>query len=273
MNEFRLDPESLAFTLVTRKVNGCKACKEKGKEVSSVAFGNGFVRAYEVKDDVQPSKYELSGEFFKSSNADGYEEVIIDNENHENNFNKYGVEEVEKLLEIITERLKELLPNRENELEPYKLGQNLIITRPISEHGYFNLLLLQIPNKESKNCFECESIKNVSNREVYRTENFLVYVPFAPKTDFELVIAPKKHISFKACDSILLFDLAAIIKRTFAAIDNKLTWAIMQSSHGHFKIKIFREKIDAYGLLGINKVNVSPDILAKEIRDSKKYDS
>ncbi len=261
MNEFRLDPESLSFTLITSKVDGCKACKEKGKEVFSIPSSHGLVRAFEIKDDVQPSKYELSGEFFKSSPADGYEEVVVDNEKHEDKLKTYTVEEIEELLAILKDRL--------DALNKYNLGQNLVITRAPEEHGYFDLLLLPIPRKEAKGCFECESLKNPGNREIYSTENFLVYVPFAPKADFEMVVAPKKHIGFSQCDPMLLFDLAGIIKKLSAIREKETTWAILQSGHGHFKLKFFGGKTTPYDILEVKKATINPDLLAKEIRDTK----
>ncbi len=270
MNEFRLDPESLVFTLITKKTDECRACTTKDKAISSMEFLKGFVRIYEIKDDVQPSKYELVGDFFKSSNADGYEEILVDSEKHENNLMAYGVEEIEKLLNILVNRVNDLQPERENELEPYKLGENLVISRSSGGHGYFDLIITKIPKKEGKLCFGCESIKNSGNREVYKTENFVVYVPFAPKYGFELVIAPRQHLQFKLCDSSRLFDLAAIIKKIFNAFGKELNMAVSQNAQGHFKVTISNGKLDSYSMLGINRVENSPDILAKEIRDSKK---
>ncbi len=262
INEFRLDPESLSFTLITNKVEGCKACKEKGKDIVSMPFRRDRVRVYEIKDDVQPSKYELSGEFFKSSPADGYEEVIADSELHENKFKTYTVEEIEEFLILIKDRL--------DSLARYDLGKNVIITRAPEEHGYFDLLMLPVPRKETKECFECGSIKNADNREIYNTENFLAYVPFAPRFDFEIAIAPKRHIGFNQCDPMLLFDLAGIIKKFSGLSEKEITWAILQSGHGHFKLKLFVGKIDPYEILDVKRTIINPDLLAKEIRDTKK---
>jgi hypothetical protein len=270
MNELRLDPESLSFTLVTKKSTACKACKEKDKALASFPFKKGLVRVYEIRDDVQPSKYELSGDFFKKSNADGYEEVLSENEGHEDKFKGYSAEEIESLFSILVNRVNELQPERTVELEPYNVGQNLTIVRNGGEHGFFDLFMLQVPKKEGKICFECESIKNVGDREVYKTENFIVYVPFAPKKDFELVISPKKHLSFKRCDPVLLFDLAGALKRVLEMNNKKMTWAIIQGGEGHFKIKMFEGEVDPYEILGINRIDTNPDVLAKELRDAKK---
>ena len=262
VNEFRLDPESLSFTLITNRSEGCKACKGKGNDIASAPFMRGRVKVYEIKDDVQPSKYELSGEFFKSSLADGYEEVVVDSDNHENKSKTFTVEEIEQLLSILEDRI--------NSLDKYKLGQNMMITRTQEEHGYFDLLLLPIPRKETKGCFECESLKNASNREIYSTENFLVYVPFAPRSDFEIVVAPKRHIGFGQCDPMLLFDLAGVVKKLSGIHEKEATWAISQNAGGHFKLKFLGGKANPYDLLEIKIATINPDLLAKEIRETKK---
>ena len=262
MNEFRLDPELLSFTLITKGGPACKACMEKEKARESIPFKRGFVRIYELKDDVQTSKFELSGDVFKSSNAHGYEEIIVDNEEHKDAFKTYTQEDVEKLLTLLVEQAAYI--------EKYDLGQNLIIKREMNAHGYFDLFVLPVPKKEGKTCFECESIKNTGNREVYKTEHFVVYAPFAPKYDFELVIAPKRHISFSAADSVVLFDLAGIIKRMSDAYKDIKSWAVTQDADKHFKIKLFGDDVDPYEIAGIRKITTNPDVLAKTIRDDKK---
>jgi galactose-1-phosphate uridylyltransferase len=262
MNEFRLDPESLSFTLVTKEDPACKACIEKEKARESVPFKHGFARIYEIKDDVQTSKFELSGEIFKSSNAHGYEEIIVDDENHKDAFKTYIQDDIEKLLMILVEQTIYI--------EKYDLGQNLVIKREMNAHGYFDLLVLPVPKKESKTCFECESIKNTGNREVYKTEHFIIYVPFAPKYNFELIIAPKKHIPFSAADPVILFDMAGIIKRVVNSYNNINSWAIVQDANNHFKIKLFGKDVDPYEIAGVRKITTNPDVLAKTIRDDKK---
>ncbi|MCL5009887.1 MAG: hypothetical protein M1433_02845 [Candidatus Parvarchaeota archaeon] len=262
MNEFELDPESMSFTLISDAKETCKAC-EKGTELASIPFDRGFTSVYEVKNDVQPSKYELTGGFFKSSPAHGYEEIVVDSKSHENRLKKYSIEEIEQLLSILVERV--------NEIDKYGFGGNLVITRTTEGHGYFDIFILPVPKDERKSCVECGILQNVSDKEIYRTENLVVYVPFAPKYEYELSVSPKIHMKFGDCDEVILFDLAAIIKKTLDSSKGENTIAIVQRTDNHFKLVITDGKKDAFELLGINKVSTSPSAVAKKIRDSKVY--
>lgn len=270
MNEFRLDPESLSFTLVTGKSTACKACRDKDTALLSLPFGRGMARIFQVKDDIQPSKYELRGGLFKLSEADGYEEVIVDNENHSDAFKDYSTEDVEKLLSVLADRVKELRPEGDSRPEPYKVGENTIITRGAKEHGYFDLLMLRIPKKERAQCFECESLKNTGGREIYKNENFTVYVPFTPRNGFDLVLAPNKHMAFASCDPVMLFDVASMVKKVLGVTDKKLTWSIIERGDGHFKIRFVEGDVEPYTMLGISRIDINPEMMAKGIRESKK---
>jgi galactose-1-phosphate uridylyltransferase len=264
MNEFRLDPDTMTFTIVTDAKEECKACVDNGEEIASIPFDRGFTKVYEIKRDVQPSKYELTGSLFKSSVAHGYEEIIIENKEHENRIRKYTNEEIEQLLSIVAERVAEI--------EKYGLGGNIVITRKTDGHGFFDVFILPIPKNERKSCMECEAIQNIGDREVCKTENFVVYTPFAPKYDFELVISPRTHRQFKDCDNTVLFDLAAVVKKTLESQKVDLTMAIIQGQDGHFKMSVVGGSRNAFELLGVSRVRINPSVLAKEFRDAKVYE-
>ncbi len=263
MNEFRLDNDSMSFTLISEGKDGCKACAVNGEPLASVPFDRGFTNIYEVKSDIQPSKYELVGSFFKSSGAHGYEEIIVENKEHDNNIRKYTIEEIEQLLSIVVDRT--------NEIDHYSFGENLVITRKTEGHGFFDVFVVPIPRNERKLCLECEELQKTEDREVYRTENFVVYTPFAPKYDFELVASPRLHRQFKDCDNMVLFDLAAIIKKTLDFQKEDVTIAVVQNADKHFRVRIVGGSREAFELLGVPKVRVDPSVLAKGLRDANLY--
>ena len=146
--------------------------------------------------------------------------------------------------------------------------ENMVIIRHLDQHGYFDTLLLHVPTQKvpGSRCTECENVNNTNDREVYKTENFVLYVPFAPKYGGEVIISPRKHLAFEDCDSVVLFDLAGVLKRLLEKQPQETTIAIVQMADRHFKVKLFHGAVDAYSVLGINRIDRSPEDISKELR-------
>ncbi len=265
MNEFRLDLESVSFSLISKPTEGCKVCRNKEPEIASIPFKSGMIKVYEIKDDVQPSKFELRGDLFKSSVADGYEEILVDSQKHGDAFRGYSKEDMEKLFEIISDRVKSL--------KSYELGENLIVTRYLKGHGAFDLNLLHIPTKEGDKCIECEYIKQTSDREIYSDENVIAYVPFAPKNEIDITISPKKHISIDEVDPIVLFDITGLLKRLVDIVNEKSTLVILQKADGHFKLKLYGGDVSQFDVLDIKKLVNSPENVAKGLKEKLEYEN
>ena len=259
MNEFRLNPDTLQFGIVTPRPAECMACKTKGQLIESVPFKGEDIKVYEIKERVQPSKYELKGKDFKSSPAHGYEEILVDQSSHGDKFYSYSVEDISKLLLIIK--------NRKTALSKYDFGENFIATRYLQGHGYFDLMILPVPNNVYKKCIQCVNIENVDGREIRRTENFIEYVPFFPIKEIEIDISPIKHISFDVMDEVLAFDLAGMIANTLSKLKEKnMTLAILEDKNKHFSVKILPGELDAFSLLNIKELQVSPEAIAENLR-------
>ena len=262
MNEFRLDPETLNFTLISEGPLNCPACKKGIKPIAAADFRKDYIRAYEIKDNIQPSKFELSGEFLKTSRADGYEEILVDSEKHGDPFESYTPEEIESLLMFISQRVKSM--------EKYEFGKNLEVSRYLKGHGLFDMIVLDIPNHDKGKCMECAEISNAGVREIYRNEHVIAYVPFAPRDGFEFAITPLKHISITDLDQVLAFDIAAVIKKFTRFAGGDTTISVHQPGNSHFSIRFYQGERNPFEILGIEKIDYYPESLAKEAGEKLK---
>lgn len=259
MEEFRLDPVDLTFDLLSNEKAGCRECMPLKDSIKSIEFKGGYIKIYEVKDRVQPSKYQLEGTFFKHSNAHGYEELIVENEKHSSNFLSYSADDIEKLLIIISERL--------NELKNYDLGKNISVSRYVNGHDYWDLVVLPVPMHNTEKCYVCESLNYTGNREVYKTEKLIAYTPFSPKKNELLRITTIKHTPAEEIDNVLAFDIANFLIKITKKIKKDITFCIKQSGAEHFEIEVMSGNIDPIDILGINRINYSPEETAKKISE------
>ncbi len=265
MNEFRLDPETMNFTLVSEAKLDCPACRKDIKPIAAADFKSDYIRVYEIKDSVQPSKFELSGELLKSSKADGYNEIIVDSKEHGDPFSSYSAEDVENLLMFVSSRVKSM--------DKYSFGKNIEISRYLRGHGFFDLVILDIPNYDKSKCIECAYVANTGSREAYRTEHFVAYTPFAPRTGLILSVSPLKHIQITDIDPVTAFDLAGLIKKVINALGDDVTMTIHQPGNGHFSVRFYAGERNPFSLLGINKISLAPEELAKEIGEKLKNET
>ncbi|MCL4398669.1 MAG: hypothetical protein M1322_00030 [Candidatus Parvarchaeota archaeon] len=259
MEEFRLDPVDLTFDLISNEKTGCRECLPAENAVKSIEFKNGYIKVYEMKDRVQPSKYQLDGKFFKRSNAHGYEELIVENEKHSANFASYSADDIEKLLLVVAERL--------NELKAYEIGKNISVSRYVNGHDYWDMVILPIPMHNLEKCHICESLNYTGNREVYKTENIIAYVPFSPKKNELLRITTRKHTAIEDLDSIVAFDIANLLMKIIGKLTKEITFDIKQSGADHFEIEVLAGENDPIEALGITRINYSPEETAKKVSE------
>ncbi|MCL4373046.1 hypothetical protein M1384_03215 [Candidatus Parvarchaeota archaeon] len=259
MEEFRLDPVDFAFDLISNEKTGCRECLPPESSIKSIEFKKGYIRVYEMKDRIQPSRYQLDGKFFKRSNAHGYEELIVENDKHSSSFSGYSADDIEKLLLIISERL--------NELKAYEIGKNISVSRYVNGHDYWDLVILPIPLQTAQKCHICESLNYIGNREVYKTENIKAYVPFSPKKNELLRITTTKHMAIEELDSVIAFDIANLLIKIMKKLTKEITFDIKQSGADHFEIEVIMGETDPIEALGITRINYSPEESAKNINE------
>ena len=257
MEEFRLDPVDLTFDLISNEKTGCRECLPEVDAIKSLEFKNGYIKMYQMKDRVQPSRYQLDGKFFKLSNAHGYEESIVENTKHSANFASYSADDIEKLLLVVSERL--------NELKAYDLGKNISVSRYVNGHDYWDLVILPIPMHNTQKCHICEGLNYTGNREVYKTENIIAYVPFSPKKNELLRITTIKHTAIEGLDSVIAFDIANLLIKIISKLTKEITFDIKQSGADHFEIEALVGESDPIEALGITRINHSPEETAKKI--------
>ncbi|MCW1301772.1 MAG: hypothetical protein OH316_01395 [Candidatus Parvarchaeota archaeon] len=264
MGDFRLDPDNLNYTIILPKDKStCKVCSIKEEPAQVLKFDSKQVKIYPIKTEVEPSKFELQGDRFKSSPSHGYEELIVDREKHGDNFSNLSPEDTAKLLSVISDRIIAL--------SDYKIGDNIIITRCLSGHGAFDLHILPIPKFERRGCSVCKDNLNTKDREIYKDENFVIYAKFAPISDLDIVISPIKHLSFEALDEVLLFDLAGLIQRLIKTLNSgDISLVIYESAGRHATVEVLSGCVSAYRFLQINEVNVAPEEAAKKLREKFK---
>jgi hypothetical protein len=259
MEEFRMDPVDLTFDLISSEKTGCRECLTAGDAIKSIEFKKGYIKIYEMKDRVQPSIYQLEGKFFKHSNAHGYEELIVEDESHSANFASYSADDIEKLLLIVSERL--------NELKGYNIGRNISVSRYVNGHDYWDLVILPIPKHSAERCHICESLSYVGNREVYKTENIIGYVPFSPKKNELLRITTIKHSAIENLDNVIAFDIANLLIKIMNKFTKGITFDIKQSGTEHFEIEVIAGERDPIEALGVTRINYSPEKTAKKISE------
>lgn len=258
MNEFRLDNSDLSFVLIAEQESGCKACEHPKEAVISLDAAGVKLKAYEINGSIQPSKYALEGGVFKHSNADGYEEILVENDNHSDKLQAYSTEDLGDLISMIKERV--------SALSTYDFGRNIVISRRMGGHGYFDITITKIPHTNGNVCLVCQDAKNTANREIKRTENLVAFVPYSPHQEKEIEIAPFRHLRIEDMDSVLAFDLAGFIKRLMSA-DKFETIALVEREDGHFIAKLYGKEIYNMEITNIRTVNTEPELLAKTIRE------
>ena len=103
-----------------------------------------------------------------------------------------------------------------------------ILTTPLIDAGLRRTLeTAQKYFKEKGSCVYCQMNnweKRVKKRIVFENKNFLVICPFASKAAFEMVITPKKHLSyFEQITEEEKLDLAEALKQTMGRLNAGLS--------------------------------------------------
>lgn len=259
MEEYRFDPIDMSFSLVSDEKEDCKECAYTKDEIKSIEFKNGYVKIYEIKDRVQPSKYELTGQFFKKSNAHGYEEIIVENDRHSPSLINYEAEDLEKMLLIISSRVEEI--------KKYEIGNNISASRYVNGHDYWDLVILPIPRYTAEKCFICSGMKNLESREVFRTSSIVAYIPFSPNKNDVIRITTIKHTPIEELDSVVAFDISTLLMKIIKKLKSDITINIMQSGTDHFEVSVLSGNVDPVEALGIKRVKYSPEETAKKLSE------
>lgn len=161
------------------------------------------------------------------------------------------------------------------------VGLPIIPTEIENIYNNFNIF-----KKSTNNCLMCGIIENeqkFKERVVFESEHFIVFVPYAPKTSYEVMIVPKKHISsFASFEEILIEDFSICLKKLLNSVKmlrENICYnicfmdSIKNDEDFHFYVKIIPRLGNAAGFefatnMYINQV--LPEIAAKRYRENLK---
>jgi len=162
-----------------------------------------------VQSDVSNEKFE--GPLYKVMNAVGFHEVVVTRD-HKKQIAHFTTAQVKELFDVYQERYLDMMNERfVNYIAIFhnygpQAGASIahphsqIITTPLVDADLRNALAnAQDYYKDHQRCIYCqmnEWEKKVGERIIFENDDFLAICPFASKTAFEVIISPKKHLSY-----------------------------------------------------------------------------
>ncbi|PIR72260.1 MAG: galactose-1-phosphate uridylyltransferase [Candidatus Nealsonbacteria bacterium CG10_big_fil_rev_8_21_14_0_10_36_24] len=201
----------------------CPFCNLSKQEKPTLIFNKGRKMANGPWTTVVvPNKYpaflpypELNerteGKLHKKMNAVGFHEVVITFD-HQRQLAQFSIEEIKEVFDVYQQRYLDLMDKKfVNHISIFhnhgrEAGSSIshphsqIITTPLID------IDLQAALDRSKNyyekvgeCIYCRLNKwekKIKKRIVFENNGFLVVCPFASKTAFEVIISPKKHLTY-----------------------------------------------------------------------------
>lgn len=204
------------------QVGECPFCKIQSQERPVLVYSHGEKKnAKDLKDwtvVVIPNKYpmlvpsqkkeEKKTGPYRRLKAGGFHEVIVFKD-HNKDFSQLSLSEIEEIIYCYEDRIKEFKKHDfiKAAVVLHNRGKRAGATQP---HPHSQILGLPLIDKEFKTaldnsekhyednseCLQClinRTEKKNKERIVFENEDFLCYVPFAPKFAFETIIVPKRH--------------------------------------------------------------------------------
>lgn len=191
----------------------CPFCKIKGQEKPVLVYPNTIVIPNKYPAFIPCPKLEerREGEFYEKINAAGFHEVVITRD-HKKSLGQLSIKEVKEVIDVYQERYLSLMDkNFVNHISIFhnhgeEAGASIshphsqIITTPLIDVD-LKRALLNSENyyKNTGKCIYCqmnEWERKVKKRIVFENKEFLVVCPFASKSAFQVIISPKKHLSY-----------------------------------------------------------------------------
>ncbi len=235
----------------------CPFCNLKSQERPTLVFLKGKKIALDPGDKIPeewttvvvPNKYpavipsdkldeHIEGELYKTMNAVGYHEVVI-TRSHKKHLALFSVEEIKEVFDVYQERYKDL--SKEKFVNYISIFHNhgkeagasvahphsQIITTPLIDADLDRALFnAGTYFKEQGACVYClmnNWERKANKRIVFENKNFLVICPFASKMAFQVIISPKKHLSyFERTSEQEKYDLAEAFGAGLGKLNNGL---------------------------------------------------
>lgn len=153
----------------------------------------------------------IEGGLYQTMNAVGFHEVVITRD-HKKSLGRMEISQIKEVIDAYQERYLDLMEKPHvNYISIFhnhgaEAGASIfhphsqIITTPLLDVDLSRALSnTQRYFKKYRKCPYCqmdEWEKKVKKRIIFENENFLVLCPFASKVAFEIIISPKKHLSY-----------------------------------------------------------------------------
>jgi UDPglucose--hexose-1-phosphate uridylyltransferase len=208
----------------------CPFCNISTQEKPTLIFSRGRRFSFEKWDKVPkdwtliviPNKYpafspypeldrRIEGRLYQKINAAGFHEVVV-TRHHTKQMAQFSVEQVKEVFDAYQARYLDLMPQKfVNHISIFhnhgeEAGASIahphsqIISTPLIDVDLRNALSnSKVYSKKEKKCVYCrmnEWERKVKKRVVFENKDFLVVCPFASKTAFQVIVSPKKHLSY-----------------------------------------------------------------------------
>lgn len=191
----------------------CPFCKIKGQEKPVLVYPNTIVipNKYPAFIPYPELEERREGEFYEKMNAVGFHEVVITRD-HKKSLGQLSIKEVKEVFDVYQKRYLGLMnKNFVNYISIFhnhgkEAGASIahphsqIITTPLIDVDLKRALLnSESYYKNTGKCIYCQMNdweRKVKKRIVFENKEFLVVCPFASKSAFQVIISPKKHLSY-----------------------------------------------------------------------------
>ena len=159
----------------------------------------------------QKLEKKTEGKFYQKMRASGFAELVVTRD-HQKHFPHFKVSQVKEVFDVYQKRYLDLMKKRfvsyisifhnhgaeAGASQPHPHSQ--IITTPLIDVDLQKALVNSGKYfKTHKKCIHCEMNKweqKVQKRIVFENKDFLIICPFASKSAFQLIVSPKKHLSY-----------------------------------------------------------------------------
>jgi UDPglucose--hexose-1-phosphate uridylyltransferase len=204
--------------------NDCPFCNIKSQEKPIVIYNNGkkvknfkewtttiISNKYPVYNTKKDIKQKKENKFHLKINSGGFHELVVTKE-HDKTISDLSIDRIKETINCYKERYNDL--KKYNFVKYISIFQNhgkeagasqehphsQILTTPLIDKE-FNIILSNFKNyfKENNSCLQCkinEIEKKNKKRIVFENEDFIAFCPFAPKFLFQVVVSPKKHLTY-----------------------------------------------------------------------------
>lgn len=178
------------------------------------------------------------GEIYQTMNAVGFHEVVV-MKSHTKSIADLSLDQIKELIDVYHERYRDLMKKKfVNYISIFhnhgtKAGASIehphsqIITTPLIDSD-LKKALINGRNffRRFKECIYCKMNKweiKTQKRIVFENKNFIAVCPFASKAAFQVIISPKKHLSyFEKITEQEKIDLADAFKSVFGKLKRGL---------------------------------------------------